>query len=231
MWGSESQFADSFEAHLHLHGEALRRQGKGAAILREYEPGYGRVDMVLVVYDVDRLHERRRRSPLCAQWSELDSYCAYVMAYLTRTRWVSVNRLGSRMNVGFTRITQLVSDLKCRGLIETRSELVKAHAMQVNWVIDYIETFELKLSNWQRALEQAGRHLWFASQSYVVMPGRSETLARRLSQHCGGWNVGAILGEAHDRWETLVCPPRADVPISHIGWLLNELIVSEETYA
>jgi len=231
MWASESEFADTFEGCLRRRGKALGQQGKGTVVLREYQPGYGRVDMVMVVYDFHRLSQRRRRSGNCSDWRRLNIRSAYVMSYLTRTRWVSLKRLGGMMNMGLTRTRRVVSDLESRGLVETRPDLVKAHAKRINLVIDHIETFELKLENWQRALEQAGRHLWFASRSYVVMPRPSDRIARRLAENCIEWNVGAILLHAYDNWEVLCRCRDMTVPTSHIGWLLNESIVSEETYA
>jgi hypothetical protein len=226
MWNSESQFADSFESYLKRRGEELGRQGKGTVVLREYDPGYGRVDMLMVAYDIDRLQDRRKLASCYPDCWELDACGAFAMAYLTHARWVSLKRLGYVINLGLTRTKQLVADLECRGLVETRAELVKARPRQLNLVIDYIETFELKLENWQRALEQAGRHLWFSSRSYIVMPSRSEVVTRRLTSDCIAWKIGAIFGESQEKWETVHCPPCTSIPTSHIGWLLNESIVS-----
>lgn len=231
MWSSESQFTDSFASYLHHSNEELSQRGKGMVLLREYNPGYGRVNLVLVVYDIDKLMERRKRISCPVECQELDPVGAFAMAYLSHTRWVSLKKLGRVVSTGLTKTRQLVSALESRGLVETRAELVKALTRQTNLVIDYIAAFELKLENWQRALEQAGRHLWFASRSYVVMPGRSEKLARRLAQNCIAWKVGAILCHSSDKWESLTRPPRTTVPTSHIGWLLNESIVSREKYA
>ncbi len=231
MWASEAQLADNFEGYLRRRGEKLQRRGKGAVVLREYEPGYGRVDMVWVVYDMDRLLERRKRNPSSLELRQLDKYSASAMSYLTHSRWVSLNRLGVAMNLGPTQTRRLVSNLEHSGLVETHAELVKTCTKRRNFVIDYIETFELKLENWQRALEQAGRHLWFASRSYVVLPDLSERVTRRLVRNCIQWNIGAILLQATDNWKTIRSPLGTRVPTSHVGWLLNEWIVSKGEYA
>ena len=225
MWDSELQFADSFEIYLHGRGKALGQQGKGAMVLREYAPGYGRVDVVMVVYDVNRLKERQRRTPSHQKSGDLDIWGAYAMAYLTHTRWVSIKTLSKKLNIGLARARKLISHLEHRGLVETRDDLVKAYSRQANFVIDYIEAFELKLKNWKFALEQACRHLWFASRSYVVMPSKSETVSRRLSLNCSTLKIGAILCESKDSWETICYPPQAIVPTSTVGYLLNEAIV------
>jgi hypothetical protein len=230
MWASESQFASRFESFLYWRSGQLGRQGKGSVVLREYNPGYGRPDMVQIVYDLGRLQERKKSiySENCRQF---DSISAFAMAYLTHRRWVLTERLGDAVSAGPQKIKKVVSRLEARGLIETQGNLVKACAKAKNLVIDRIEAFELKLENWQRAVEQAGRHLWFASQSYIVMPERSTRLKNQMAECCVASNIGLILCETEDNWETLTHPPRAIVPTSHIGWLLNEWVVSGESYA
>lgn len=229
MWSSEAQFANCFANHLlRLSGDRTRRRDTGEIVLREYRPGYGRVDMILVTYDRTLLEERRQRinSDNCA----LDVYGAYVMAYLTHTRWVSIERIARNINLAPNRIGGLISTLDRRGLIEIRGELVKSRSKKANWIINRLEAFELKLEHWKQALNQASRHLWFASRSYIVLPGASEVVARRLVCNCSKHDVGVILGETSEIWKTIVSPSRATVPSSYVGWLLNETIVSGVEY-
>lgn len=229
MWSSEAQFADSFETHLQERVSQLQRRGKGAIVLREYEPGYGRVDVTYVIYDLERL--QRRIAALDCNSAAFDKNSAYALAFLSGRRWVSVKGVAKAIDCNLTETKNILKILEQKALIEMRNSSVKAKARNFSWVIDRIIAFELKLENWRRAIEQAGRHLWFASQSFIVMPGRSKLVATRLSETCAARKIGSIFCFDRDDWKVISSPPHASVPVSYVGWLLNEAIVAEGHYA
>lgn len=87
--------------------------------------------------------------------------------------------------------------------------------------VKQLRAIEAKISNWQHALAQAQVNLWFASESYVVMPMQSPRVdVLRRAEEMG---IGVYLGE-NGAFQEVVCAPKTDLPICHASWFFNEWI-------
>ncbi len=194
-------------------------------IAREFEPGMGRIDILVVRYDQNRLRQRCRiadTSPL----GRFDLLAGYAMTFLVHRRWVTLGTLAAAIGTDSRRTRIVVSLLESRGLVDKRANCVKAKAMSTLWVIDSIETYEVKLSHWRRVIEQAQKHLWFASKSFVAVPDRSATVSRVIVEGCRQHDIGAVLCRKDSTWVSAKRPPNRSTPVTQVGWLLNEAIVA-----
>lgn len=79
--------------------------------------------------------------------------------------------------------------------------------------------FELKLTNWRRALFQALQNMAFARRTFAVFPSERE---RVLGQHIPKFrlmNVGVMLFGLHDHSHRVLVRPRSSRPLSRAHYL------------
>jgi len=75
------------------------------------------------------------------------------------------------------------------------------------------------LTNWRKAIQQAVANLWFASQSYVLLPPM-RTL-KKVAQEAKKFGIGVIVFDG-EQTKMIVKPKRQRIPISYGSWLINE---------
>src|SRR5690606_24860689 len=122
------------------------------------------------------------------------------------------------------RASTLVEQLAERGLIESRGTKLRARPVSDLWFVDRIEAYEAKLDKWKDAAEQASRHHWFASRSYVAMPRLSERVLRQIVEKCRQWYLGLCVLRDRESCRVEFPPPSRKAPTTQLGWLLNERI-------
>lgn len=188
----------------------------------------GRNDILVIRYDQGRL---RNRTNLIQREhaASFDLLAGYAMTFLMHRRWVKPTSLGAALGTDSKQTRRILSILNSRGLIEEKPHCIKAKTLSSLWVIDSIESYEVKLNDWRRVIEQAGRHLWFASKSYVAMPHPSNKVNQLIKHCCHDYHIGAILCKDDSTWVSAARPPYRKIPSTQIGWLLNESIVGGAT--
>lgn len=86
--------------------------------------------------------------------------------------------------------------------------------------------FELKLSNWKRALFQALQYKAFANYSVVVFPYDKQNVLKKNLHFFKNLNVGILLFDALEKQSKWLFYPRKETPISrwHSFFLLGRII-------
>ena len=143
----------------------LFRLGKNSWAAASVPLGAGMPDLVIVSYD-----------PRVFALASVDMTDAHILAYL---RAVGKARLGTIARRMGTSPEKLGSRLF--NLVEAKAVATSADTffLRPSWrrILPEIITVEIKVSKWQRAIEQAARNRIFAHLSYVALP---ENVARRI---------------------------------------------------
>ncbi|HLW01391.1 MAG TPA: hypothetical protein VKT82_22235 [Ktedonobacterales bacterium] len=224
-WPSEQALVDNLGDFL-LNRQS-EKPGRKVKIFREFDPGAGRVDILCVWYNENRLATRQAKTPAAAS-VPFDLLAGYAMAFLKRCRWVNISYVQAALRLSTAKTERLISVLSERGLAEIHGQKIKACSNQDTWFIEDIEAYEAKLYKWKVAIHQALQHEWFASKSFVVMPEPSWQIRSSLVEQCSEWNIGVLFYQDHQRQYLGVVPPKRRTPMTHIGWYLNERIFEEE---
>ncbi len=93
-------------------------------------------------------------------------------------------------------------------------------------IISECIAIEVKLKNWQRALNQAHRYKWFANESYVLLPESNINPALKQLELFEKFNVWLL--SFNIKWNIKVYfKPLKSVPISkQMQYLLNEYLIA-----
>lgn len=223
-WTSELELVDALERG--VTEKAVGRSRKQVRVFREFDAGLGRVDLLCVWYDQDRL-ATRRAACRAADLKPFKLLEGYAMSFLRGSRWVEQHCLQKTLRVSARRTDNLVGLLSQRGLIERRDNMLRARPLSDLWFVERIEAYEAKLDKWKDAAEQASRHLWFASRCYVAMPRLSERVLRQVVETCQQWYLGLCVLRDRETCRVEFPPPRRKAPKTQLGWLVNERIFEE----
>ncbi len=227
-WTSEREFVDVLARR--ISESAVGRGGKRLRVFREFDAGFGRVDLLCVWYDEERLAARTAayRAYYPKAFGLIDGYA---MMLLRGSRWMNVFRLRDTLRLTMRRTEILIEGLINRGMVERRNDTVRAFPLSALWFVEAIEAYEAKLDKWKDAAEQASRHLWFVSRSYVTLPRLSDRVLRRVVEICQQWYLGLCILRDRETCRVELSPPRRNVPTTQLGWLVNERIFEEALHA
>lgn len=223
-WSSENELVDVFVRS--LQSDAANTAHKKLKIFREFDPGVGRVDILCVWYNPNRLNARQMliSGDFSTPFSTLSGYA---MALLKQCRWISMTTFEQRMRLAHYRAKKIVQQLSERGLVLVDGNYLRARSNSDIWFIDDIEAYEAKLAKWQAVIGQASQHEWFASQTFVVMPQPTARVKRHLVQQCADKGIGVVLYPDNKTSTVVVQPEKRKLPMTHVGWFLNERIFEE----
>lgn len=223
-WTSELELVDVLARR--ISEKAIRRSRKRFRVFREFDAGLGRVDLLCVWYDEERLTARRTANRV-ANMKPFGLLDGYAMMFLRGSHWVKQLRLQEALRLSARRTENLVEVLSGRRLIERQGDMVRARPLSALWFVEAIEAYEVKLDKWRDAAEQASRHLWFASRCYVAMPRLSDRVLRQVVETCQQWYLGLCILKDRETCCVELPPPRRKAPTTQLGWVMNERIFEE----
>lgn len=205
--GPESALVDSFVDNLPLKTPPCCQ----TTVFREPKLLSGFPDIVAVTWHVATAAQwseaRRRLRPADARLIHLLASYGPTHHDLLRT-WMG-RALGGSLD-------RLQAAKLVRG---TERGTWRATSVREAFAVRRIVSFEAKISDWRTAMEQASLNLWFASESYVVLPQmpRSDE-APRLANLLGVgiWIVGALSPVLSFKAR------RQAQPVSFASWLFND---------
>src|SRR5690606_26441777 len=85
-----------------------------------------------------------------------------------------------------------------------------------------IVSIEAKMSNWRKAIFQAVNNLWFASDSYVLIPDLKNS--GNIASYAKDYGIGVIKFDGEKSVE-LLAPVSNKIPASYGSWIFNEMAV------
>ena len=116
-------------------------------------------------------------------------------------------------------LSNLISDLEAAKMVSVRGQFVSAKPLGRTFPARRIIAIEAKLKNWRKALQQAVANLWFASQSYVLLPPM-RTL-QTIIKEAEKFGVGVLVFDGR-KTKRVVEPKQQQIPISYGSWLVSE---------
>jgi hypothetical protein len=222
-WNSEAEFVDLLEAGVPT---SPPQSGLAARIWREFPTGTGSVDLLAVWYDARILANRCYSRGLTAP-GEFRLVHGYAMACLQPRRWVQKAELRAFLRLCPKHAAQVLALLDSRGLIEASADRVRTRPLAEVSAVRAIDAYEAKLTKWREVAEQAFRHRWFASRTFVAMPRPGDTVRERLREACSRWEIGLWLRDDAAGWSVTHATAGYRVPSTQIGWWVNELLFEE----
>lgn len=152
---------------------------------------------------------------------------AHVLAYLRAVRRARLDTIAARMGQSSEVIVRSL-----HGLIEIDviTQCQDTYSLVPHWrdILPEIVTIEAKVSNWQRALDQAARNRIFAHKSYIALP---ERIAKRVCGDEAFRQLGiGILGITEDHQVSIIRKSRRQNPKvwSYYYHLANVVAFHEE---
>lgn len=205
--GPESALVDEFVANFPLRTPSSCQ----TTIFREPKLTSGFPDVVAVTW---HLATARRWSKERRQLRSADARLIHLLASYGPTHEDSLREWMGRAVFGS------LERLEAAGLVRMKKGGIwHATSVREGFAVRRIVSFEAKISDWRTALEQAGLNLWFASESYVVLPQMPRSPdAPRLAALLGVgiWIAGALR-------PAMSFKARKQVqPVSFASWLFND---------
>ncbi|MFZ1685433.1 MAG: hypothetical protein WAU88_15055 [Candidatus Zixiibacteriota bacterium] len=201
--------------------------GTGVKVFTELKTGWGRPDVTVVKYDTDRISRRIDglfpRSPRMG----LSEVGGLAMSFLAQVGESELVVLGEELGLGPARIQRACKELESRNLISRVNSIIRPNPIQDTFVVQRVEVFEAKLTNWRVAIKQAQRHLWFAGQGSIVLPLLSDATWQMVASQCSRAGIGLISHRVDGTFEEAVRPSELPLSNSPMLWRINENVVDE----
>lgn len=136
-----------------------------------------------------------------------------VLSLLKQRSGRSKNYLKAKTELSDLTLNRALKELSLSGYILKKEELYFL-AVQDDIHNDNIWAFELKLSNWKRALFQAFQYKAFANYSVVVFPLEKEKVLYEHLNSFAEFNIGVLLYDAQTGYSKWLKHVRKEKPIS-----------------
>lgn len=183
-----------------------------SVILRELTLPTGNPDLVLAF--------PRRSIVLSDGRKRLNIEHFQVLHALCETGTVTHQELAQVTNRTTKIMSQLLDDLMVARLVTITSDQYSARSAATIIGTSRIIAIEGKISDWRTAIQQATANLWFASESYVLLPNRR--MAERALESAASQGVGIlVLNEGN--LETAFKARSQSLPASYGSWVIGEI--------
>ncbi len=160
--------------------------------------GAGIPDLVLVSYN-----------PQVFALANIEISDAQILAYLRAVGKARLETIAQRMGTSPRKLSDRLACLVDAAAIETSAN---SFSLSPPWrqILPEIITIEVKVSNWQRAVEQAARNRIFAHLSFVALP---EKVAQRVRKEFVFGKIGiGLISVSDDGTATIARKPRRSQP-------------------
>jgi DNA-binding Lrp family transcriptional regulator len=134
---------------------------------------------------------------------------AQILAYLRAVGKARLETIAQRMGTSPKKLSDRLTCLVEASAIETSSN---TFSLSPPWrqILPEIITIEVKVSKWQRAIEQAARNRIFAHLSFVALP---EKIAQRVRTHASLGSLGiGLISVSGDGAAAVIRKPRRTHP-------------------
>jgi hypothetical protein len=120
-------------------------------------------------------------------------------------------------------LKSIVSDLMHAGLIWRRGNYLATRSIKDIFPVREIVAVECKVSDWRGALRQAQSNVWFASESYILIPENSTLPSVKEACELSGIGLLVFTGEEVINMQSAKKHP---IPSSYGSWIVNEWVVT-----
>jgi hypothetical protein len=186
-------------------------------LMMEPELEVGRPDIVVA-------YRRDERTTRCSAGPPLDDIHWKLLHLIYELRWTTTDDLAALTCFTPCVVEQAVDDLSEYDYLRWTRRGVRARALPKVFGLTRIVAIEAKISDWRRAVLQAHRNYWFASDSYVLLPAERCTSA--ALEHARSRGVG-VLSVGSSRTRLRQRANRAPLPSSYASWVLCQWALSQ----
>ena len=170
--------------------------------------------------------EKTMQIPL-ARWHTISILLAFMKKKQFRTVDYIIKNTGLSKKI-------VIKDLNylCRlGICEKNDMGNYKFASNFEMPIAHIHSFELKMSNWKRALFQAVRYKTFSEYVSIVMPIEKERVLLQNIESFKMCNVGALLFDAQNLEIKILYRPQKNTTISvqHLYYMSGKLLLEHHS--
>ncbi|MBX3410394.1 MAG: hypothetical protein KF859_10980 [Phycisphaeraceae bacterium] len=160
--------------------------------------GAGQPDLAVVVF---------QRTPTCID--VLSGAGAQVLSYLRTVRCASANTIADRLCMTESALLETLGDLADRKIVD---RVASAYRIESSWrsPLQEVVAIEAKVSDWKKAVAQAGRNRVFSNRSFIALP---EAVALRVRRESLFTLLGVgIIGVSDEGSARIVRQARRQVP-------------------
>jgi len=188
--------------------------GKGIPVLlREPKLPTGFPDVVAV-------YPAAKKSRVSSSRKSLTREHFQVMVHLRHLGRSNLDEIATQLLFPRKQLELLVDDLKTAELVRTKGAFIYGRPFREIFPARRIVAIEAKLRDWRRAIEQAIANLWFASQSYILLPPLRTLVA--VEKEAKKFGIGVIVFDGK-QMKKVVTSKMRQIPNSYGSWLVNEL--------
>lgn len=180
-------------------------------LLREPELPTGRPDVVVIF---PRTQASLPRTPL-------DTQHLKVLHEIWASSGLHESALQIALGLTSRKLSNILSKLEQAEVIIRRGNFISSRSIDSVFGIRGIIAIEAKIKNWKAAIRQARTNLWFASESYILLPKRRDW--GELVRHARRSGIG-ILCQIEEEVRQVAPALRAQIPSSYGSWLFTELV-------
>lgn len=224
QWQTEAALVATLEAHVGRQASTTGNEIR--LLLREYDTGMGKPDLLAISLARDTLR-KRARSLRRKTVPQLSRAASYAISMLDARGSASDGEIREWLRLSRRRTHETIEILTSRGLACFESGVVALVDTVHTFAIKHIDAYEAKLADWKAVAEQAVRHHWFASRSFVVMPPRSPLVTKPLIDLCDEMRIGLAFLSPLAELELLRNQPSQLPSRTPLTWTLNEKAVDE----
>ena len=218
---TESKLVNDFKASYSVDTNSIDDQ----LILDEVNTNWGIVDILVILFNSQRRKQRRKEinKKKIDYFTNIDSYA---LTHIIRNPYITIKDLNLYLKIKNGLLNNTINKLLNRGLIYIyNNDKIRAKAIRKIYIIKEIIAYEAKLTDWQKALCQAERHLWFTNSSFVILSNLSNTVIQKVRKSCTEKGLGLIIKNKENYFQILNKPLYKKHIDSILSWKINEALV------
>lgn len=212
--GPEYDFVDNF---LVIYKNKLSSENNSYTIYFEPFIGSGFPDIVVVLWDENKMknwHPERNK---------LNSTDLKILHHMisNKNKYTSTDLI-AKLGYSEKQVVKSINKLSNARLIKNyKNKTFKVCSLNDAFFVKSIIAIEAKIKNWKTAFIQAETNLWFASESYVLLPDRiiNDNIINRAT--CSP--VGLLSLNDND-YNVISKSEKRKMPVSYCSWIFNENI-------
>lgn len=206
--GPEAQLLDRF---LQTFAPTIRSDER-LTIFREPRIQSGYPDLVLVLW-------RDCSGPSASTPQTLPAEAVKLLHFIYLSGPLSTDTLLRQRGKSVVSILKILKD---SSLIHDTQDGWQAYSFESRFQVREIIAIEAKISSWSAALRQAQLNTWFASRSYILIPG--EPRSKQFVDAALANNIGIVVQT--QRPHVLLRARRQELPASYVSWMLANWAVT-----
>jgi hypothetical protein len=212
--GPESILVNDFLAVYNKNNSII---DKTITVFSEPFIGSGFPDLVIVLWDeckIKKWHPERKK--LC----KIDLKILHHM--ITNRNNYSLQILSEQLGYSNKQLEKSLEKLTNAHLItHLKNDFFRVCSKNDAFFIKSIIAIEAKMKNWKNAFLQAETNLWFASESYVLLP--TETINNKVMERADISPVG-LFSFNDNTYDVVSKSEKRKMPVSYCSWIFNENI-------